>query len=97
MRGTREQVAVMEWLMDFVDSPDKGPQEMRVSGEEDVIRMFRPTHRKAPKGLYDMTNQVRTIARVRRIFFLSTLGAIAMRGSQEEVSRAEKAISELDK
>jgi len=105
LRGTADQVAVAEWLIQKLDLPATaqpvthapGAVEYLMPGVRDnTIRVFYLTNTPTPQGLQDVTNATRTIPEITRVITRSSLRAITVRGPADEVAAAAWLINLLD-
>jgi uncharacterized protein YukE len=105
LRGTAEQVALAAWLVSELDKPVTGqtatedstaPHEYRLSsGADDLVRVFYLASSQSAQDLQKVAVQVRTTARIPRLFVYNALGALAVRGTVGQVTTAEKVIEEM--
>jgi hypothetical protein len=101
LRGTADQVALSEWLISQLETPRNGnspAHEYRMPGSsDDLVRVFYLTHTDTARGVQEINKLIRTSANVHRVFFYSGSRAIALRGTVDQVVRAEQIIQEMDK
>jgi hypothetical protein len=106
LRGTADQVALAEWLVNTLDQAAGGAQPSQGSatheyrapgGSDDVVRVFYVTHTDTAQGLQEIVTAIRTITEIQRIFPRYAIRAVAMRGTAGQVARAERLIEGLDK
>jgi hypothetical protein len=106
LRGTADQMVQAEWLLNALDRPSGGAlesqslstREYRGPGSnDDVARVFYVTHSDTAQGLQEIVTTIRTIADIQRIFLCSASRALALRGTADQVARAERLIEEMDK
>jgi len=105
LRGTVEQVALAARLVSELDKPVTGqaatedntaPHEYRLaSGADDLVRVFYLASSQSAQDLQKVAVQVRTTARIPRLFIYNALGALAVRGTVGQVTTAEKVIEEM--
>jgi hypothetical protein len=99
LRGTAEQIALTEWLLNLLDrqAPAMGTNEYRMtSGAENLVRVFYLANSRTPADTQKIAAQVRSAARVQRLFVYSPLSALALRGTVGQVATAEKVIEEMN-
>ncbi len=103
MRGTAEQAALAEWMVQQLDQPPNavvaGKREYLVQGPGDpdnVVRVFSLTHAETPQRLQEIGTQVRTLTNVRRLFTYNAPRIIALRGTPGQVEQADQLIRERD-
>jgi len=102
VRGTEEQVAVADWILQQLDTPVK--QGFAVSRErpmtdaqgEGYIRIFYPRTVQTVAQLQEMATCTRALAEIRRLFTYNLKAAIIVRGTQERLKLAEWLLGELD-
>jgi hypothetical protein len=102
MRGTADQVALAEWLLNEMDKPaggsNSGAHEYQVPGSsDDVVRVFYLTQTDTGQGLQEIIITIRTIADIQRIFPCTAPRALALRGTAGQVALAEWLVNALDK
>ena len=101
LRGTPDQVALSEWLINQLETPRNGnstTQEYRMPGSsDDVVHVLYLTHTETPRGAQEINILIRSTANVHRTFFYSGSRAIALRGAVDQVAQAEQIIHEMDK
>jgi hypothetical protein len=94
IRGTAGQVAMAEWLVNEIDRPAKdqiSPAEYRVpDSHDDIVSVFYLARAKTPQELVTIATQIRTETKVQREFIYNTPRAVAVRGTSEQVARAEQ-------
>jgi hypothetical protein len=108
-RGTVDQVALVEWLVNKLDQPadrqpsaqqrqDPAMHEYRMPGSsDDVVRVFFLVHTETPQDLQEIATGIRSLTDVRRAFTYSAARALALRGTADQIAMAEWLVSELDK
>jgi general secretion pathway protein D len=74
------------------DNPTK-----RREHEEQVTRIFYLQNVTSPQELQEVMSAMRTVVDVRKVFPVNSQSAIAVRGSADQVSLAEKVLLDLDK
>jgi hypothetical protein len=109
LRGTADQIALAEWLVNELDnsanrqagaqqSQNAAPHEYSMSGGgDDVVRVYYLTHAGAPQNLQDIAVHVRSTAQVPRLFIYNAPRAMALRGTAEQIALADRLIKESDK
>jgi hypothetical protein len=100
-RGTAEQIALAGWLLQQLDQPPAAtatpPAEYRLPGNySPVVRVAYLSAATTPVSLQETVNAVRTATSMQRIFPNNFRKAIAMRGTADQVSRADLLIKERD-
>jgi len=107
LRGTADQAAMAEWLINALDrpagtvspaSPNQTPatNQYQLSWSSDVARVFYP-HTSTPEELQALVNDVRSTAHIQRATPCHAPGAVALRGTVGQVALAEKLIQERAK
>jgi hypothetical protein len=104
LRGTREQMALAEWLVGELNLPipqrPGGEHEYRMTGGGDpdgVVRVFYLAHAETPERLQEIAVQVRKQTEARRVFTYNALRAMALRGTDAQMSLAGQLIQEQDR
>jgi len=102
MRGTADQAALAEWLIETLNAPQangaspKLEYKMPGSGD-DVVRVFYLAHTDTVQNVQEVATLVRSIGDIRRLFTYNAPKAIAMRGTSDQAALAEWLFGELDK
>lgn len=102
VRGTEEQVAVADWLLQQLDTPVK--PGFAVSRERPMtdpygagyIRIFYPRTLQTVAQLQEMATCTRALVEIRRLFTYNLKAAIIVRGTQDQLKLAEWLLAELD-
>jgi len=104
LRGTSDQVAVAEWLFSRLDNPVDAQTAKPAAyefpgptGAVDAVRVFYFVHNETPQDLQRMINLIRTTTDIQRIFPYAARGAIALRGTSDQMALAEWLVGRLDK
>ena len=97
VRTSPDHMALTAWLVKQLDRPASTPsvtvQYTLPSGPDNIVGVFylpNPSRERLNKA----ATQVRTTARVQRLFTYGTLGALAVRGTLEQLATAERVIEE---
>jgi hypothetical protein len=97
-RGTAEQIALAGWLLQQLDEPPSvsaPPAEYRVIGARSpVIRIVYLANTPTPLEIQETVNAVRSATQLQRVFPNNLRKAIAMRGTADQISRADLLIKE---
>jgi hypothetical protein len=111
LRGTAEQVALAVWLFNELDQPTGQPpaqpvtqpspesitHEFRVSNSsDDLVRVFYLSHTGTEQDFQKTAAQIRTTTKIRQVFTYNALRALVVRGTLDQISRAEQLVKELD-
>ena len=106
VRGTSTQIALTEWLVNELDQPVDAPSATqqsrakaihvyRPSGtDDDVVRVFYLPETARVPDFQKIVTYVRTTAGLRRSFTYNDLRAVAVRGTEEQVTLAESLFKE---
>lgn len=104
MRGTAEQAALADWLIQQLDQPAGAPNqnpaalEYRMAGSANpVVRVFYPAHADTPQALQGVVGLVRSTTSIYRAVAYNATKALALRGTGDEMARAEQLLRERDK
>ena len=105
VRGTDNQLALAEWLCADLNTAsipqgrqDSGKHEYRLSPTSDeFVRVFYLTHADTPQGLQEAATQVRLKTNSRWVLTYSAPSAIAIRGTTEQITLADRLIQERDR
>jgi hypothetical protein len=99
-RGTAEQIALAGWLLQQLDQPAvvvAPPAEYRIPDKfNPVIRIAYLANTTTPAALQETVNAVRSATQMQRAFPSYLRKAIAMRGTADQISRADLLIKERD-
>lgn len=100
-RGSVEQIALAEWLVSQSDvaGPTPGaPTQVRQFPDprSPEIRVVHLAHTKTALGIQELTNAVRTIADMNRVFPVNTPAILVMRGTADQVAVGEWLLGQLD-
>ena len=101
VEGTAGQVAIADWLIRQMDLPANGPfsgvHEYRpVSGGDDIVRVFYLTHASTAPEVQEIATTVRSVADVPRVFIYNALNAVAVRGTNQQISLAAWLVDQLN-
>jgi hypothetical protein len=98
VRTSPDRMALAAWLVKQLDRPANIPsvtvQYTLPAGPDNIVGVFylpNPSRERLNKAAV----QVRTTAQVQRLFTYGTLGALAVRGTLEQLATAEKIIEEI--
>jgi hypothetical protein len=103
MRGTAEEMALGDWLLQKLDQPssssgqpDGAAREFRISSSGDLVRVFYLGN-VTIGGFQNVAAEVRSAAGASKVFTYNALGALAVRGTPDQVTTAENLITERSK
>jgi len=105
LRGTEDQMAMAEWVLNELDQPPPPPAEKPLvhefhpagGGDDMVARVFFMAHTRTPQGIQEIVNLIRTMADVQRFYPVNQTMAVVMRGSVAQGALAEWLFNELDR
>lgn len=106
MRASAEQIDFADWMLQELDKPaagavlDSAPHEYRVPftvEKNSMARVFFLNHVESPQALQEIVNLVRSTVAVPRAFPNNQSKALAMRGTADQIARAEQIIKEQDR
>ena len=101
VRGTPDQLALTEWLLNELDKPSNlGPFEYQVAmgnDPETLVRIYYLTHTETLQGFQDIVTQVRSATGIRRAFTYSRPRAVVLRGAPSQIALADRLFRELDR
>jgi len=101
-RGTTDQVALVDWLVSEMDvagpTPGVPVQAHQFAGviRDSEVRVAHLSYTKTPQAIQELTNTVRTIADMNRVFPVNAPDLLVFRGDADSVALAEWLVSELD-
>jgi hypothetical protein len=107
LRGSPNQVALAEWLLNALDKPagwqppsGQNPasyqyqnDSMGPKGETDFVRIFYLAPNITQEGLAALTTQIRVSAGVQRLFASASHHAVALLGNASQVTAAEQLVA----
>ena len=101
MRGTKEQLAMVEWISAALDRHKQGqsPQTSEfklASGTDNIVRLFWASTPSGIQPFQEMATALRTVSEIRRVFTFNAQKAIAVRGTAEQLDLAAWIMGELD-
>jgi len=102
VRGTAEETGLADWLLERLDEPTSGAagaaqaqneakQEFRIFG--DTVRLFY-LRNATIQAFQDVASEIRTAARGPKVFTYNPLGALAVRGTTDQITAAQNLIDE---
>jgi hypothetical protein len=104
MRGSADQVALAEWLVHELDKPagmatqTSAALEYRIPDKYiPVVRIFYPSHADTPQAMQEVVNTMRSIANIQRLSVYTAAKAVTVRGTGDQIARAEQYLKERDK
>jgi hypothetical protein len=96
LRGTPDQIAMAEWLFDVIDRPANAQStgEFRVpKASDDVVRVYYLTNTRTVQDFQQAATEIRTATNIRRVFTYNSRRALALRGTTDQLARAERMIT----
>jgi hypothetical protein len=101
VEGTAGQIAMADWLIRQMDLPANGPlsgvHEYRPpAASDDVVRVFYLTHVSTPQELQEIVTTVRSVGDIRRMLVYNALNAVAVRGTNQQISLAAWLVDQLN-
>lgn len=103
VRGTAERLRLAEWLLGELDQKPRteyaaSPQYVMPDvAAEGFVRVFYAPHTKTVAELQKLAVEVRTTTQVRRLFTYNTPSAICVRGTANQIARAEELLAATGK
>ena len=101
LRGPAEKVALAAWLVKELDQPADGQaagskQEYVLPNDRDnAVRVFYLARSQPAEEYQKAATQIRRATGTGRMYVYNPLGAIAMRGTAEQVAAAERMLKEM--
>ncbi|MDX1980693.1 MAG: hypothetical protein SFV51_10515 [Bryobacteraceae bacterium] len=94
IRGTPEELALAGWLVRELDQPavPQGTREYKMPAEDDRVRVFYLRGAATPQKLQETATEVRSATGVRRLFTYNRVKAMALRGTAEQLAKAERMV-----
>jgi hypothetical protein len=102
-RGTSDQMAMMEWMLNELDQASAAAPAARSgvreygSGTNDVLRVDYVANAKTVQDFQEIANLTRTVSEIRRVYTYNTARALAIRCTPTEMAMAQWLVTELDK
>jgi hypothetical protein len=99
--GSAGQIAIADWLVHQMDLPANallsGIHEYRPpAGSDDVVRVFYLTNASTPQELQEIVTTVRSVADIPRVFIYNALNAVAVRGTNQQISLGAWLVDQLN-
>lgn len=105
IRASDTDMATAAWVIQSLDiaaKPDAsaGPREYVMNGAAsptgNTIRVFYPPHITTPKGIQETLTLLRTKLSIMKVFNYTALSALVVRGSADQITKAEQLIQAQD-
>ena len=103
LRATADQAAAAEWLISRTRqarrraAPGASPAYQLAGVRDGIARVFYPARTDTPQALQEVINQVRATTNVQRAVGVNATKALVMRGTADQVARAEQLLQERAK
>jgi hypothetical protein len=106
LRGTADQSALSDWLVQQLDKPagSANPNTTSVAYQMPAdaysppfVRLFYPSRIDSPQALQDLCNVVRSTTKIQRSVAYAPTKALGMRATSDQIARAEQILQERDK
>src|SRR5260370_27625901 len=101
-RGSADQIAVADWLVQQPDrplvtpAPDTGTREIQVTPNVvKTVRVFYLTHNQSPQEIQGIIDQLRATG-TQRIYHYNAQKAVAVAGTTEQAAAAANLLRPLD-
>ncbi|HEY6344084.1 MAG TPA: hypothetical protein VIY49_21520 [Bryobacteraceae bacterium] len=103
-RGSSDQMSFFDWLLPLMDRPVDAKPQHSISGQYTTpdpldgptSRIFYVGYAPSVKDFQSLATGLRTIAQFRRVYTYNAAQAIALRGTESELSMAEWLFNVLD-
>jgi hypothetical protein len=93
MRGTDEQIALLNWLLKHLDGPPgQGTIEFNVGGPGSRLVQVAFVNAQPPQRLQETANEIRSETKMLLVFPFNPQKAIVMRGTADQLARAQQII-----
>jgi hypothetical protein len=104
MRGTEDQIALGEWLVNEIDQPASAHttavHAYRMAAgftrDESAIRVFYLAHTPTVQDFQEVATATRTIADIRRVFTYNAPRAMIVRGTPDQITLSAWLVDQLD-
>jgi type II secretory pathway component GspD/PulD (secretin) len=103
VHGTSAQIALAEWLVSELDQPAAaGPAPAthpytNGRGQDEVVRVFSLAYAQTPVELQELTNLLRSMSDMQRVFPYNSLKLLVARGSADQIALADWLVQQLDR
>lgn len=105
VQGTSAQLALVEWLLSDMDRPAAPPPSpvpaihpyTNERGQEEVVRVFSLAYAVSPVNLQELTNVLRSVSEMQRVFPYNALKLLVVRGSAGQMALADWLVEQLDR
>jgi len=107
IRASAGDMATAAWIIQSLDilpaakpAPSAGPREFIMpvppNGIGNSVRVFYLAHINTPKGIQETLTMLRTKLSIQKVFNYSTLPALVVRGTADQITKAEQMINAQD-
>jgi hypothetical protein len=104
MRGTAGELGLADWLLQKLDRPtsgsageaqgqDESAREFQMPGSGDAVRVFY-LRDATVLAFQNVASDIRTVAGASKVFTYNALGALAVRGTADQIAAARNLINE---
>src|SRR5215468_10763665 len=103
LNGTEEQISLAAWLAKELNDAPAGRSAMMqhdypgAIGSDQEVRVYYLAHTATDQERQEVVNIVRSVADIRCFFPVNEIGAIAARGTPQQLDMAEWLLNELDR
>jgi len=107
VRGTPDQMALLEWLFQQLDKPtdpeslanqDSSPRQYQMTGGDDpIVRVFYLPQSGTVAQFQKIVTDVRTTTQVRRAYTYNAPRAVVFRGTVAQIAQVDRMIQERQK
>jgi hypothetical protein len=100
VRGTPDQVALADWLIHELAKPAETAASQKYTypdvyhDGENIVRVFYVRDAPTIAALQQLATQIRTTAKIRRVFTYNESNAIALRGTEAQLALAEQMLQD---
>jgi hypothetical protein len=101
-RGSADQIALADWLVQQLDhpvvtpAPETGTREIQVTPTiVRTVRVFYLSHNQSPQDIQGIIDQLRTTG-TQRIYHYNAQKAVAVAGTADQIAAAENLVRQLD-
>jgi limonene-1,2-epoxide hydrolase len=101
VRGTADQIALSEWLVNRLDqrAPRGGAPaayDFRADPRDPAIRVFRLAQAETPPGVYAIGDVLRAVMDVRHLALDEASSSVVMRGTADQAQMAEWLVNQME-
>ena len=98
-RGTTEQIALAQWLLNEFNQQTLTPATYQylAGGVENVVRLTYLPRTESVQEFQKSATEIRTKTNIRRVFTYNAPRALALRGTVDQIAMADRLVQELNK